>query len=332
MNEQGQAAGELHRESIIIDGLQISNFDGDVLQSLVEGGLTAVNATIAVLEGFRETIARIARWYRLFEMYDSMIMPIRTAADIRQAKELGKTGIIFGFQNTSPIEDDLSLLRIFHALGVRVMQLTYMERNYVGDGCLERTNCGLSRFGLEVIEEMNRLGIVIDLSHVGERTTMEAIEASSGPVAFTHANPRSLHDHPRNKTDEAITALAEKGGVIGANIFPPFLPTGSGATVEDVIDVIDYLVQLAGVNHVGIGTDFTEGQPKEVFDYWLTGKSSKGPGMVLDYPIVNPEGIQSAADFSNLTAGLVARGYSAQDTKKIMGGNWLRLFEEVWTH
>jgi membrane dipeptidase len=206
-----------------------------------------------------------------------------------------------------------------------------MERNYVGDGCLERTDCGLSDFGLEVIEEMNHLGILIDLSHVGYRTTMEAIEASEQPVAFTHANPRALCNHPRNKTDEAIKALADKGGVIGANIFPPFLAAGSHATIEDVIDVIDYLVNLVGVDRVGIGTDFTEGQPREVFDYWLTGKSSKGPRMRLDYPIVNPEGIRSAADFPNLTDALVTRGYPASHVKKIMGGNWLRLFEEVWT-
>jgi membrane dipeptidase len=331
MNNQETLSADVHAEAIVIDGLQISNFERPVFESMSAGGLTAVNATVAVLEGFRETITTIAEWHQLFEENHSLITPIHSVDDIRRAKEMGKVGIVFGFQNTSPIEDDLRLLSIFKELGVRVIQLTYMERNYVGDGCLERTNCGLSDFGLEVIEEMNRLGILIDLSHVGDRTTIEAIEASEKPVAFTHANPRSLHDHPRNKTDEAIQALADRGGVIGANIFPPFLATGSRATVEDVVDVIDYLVDLVGVNHVGIGTDFTEGQPREVFDYWLTGKSGKGPRMPLDYPIVNPEGMRSAADFPNMTEALISRGYPTSEVKKILGGNWMRLFEEVWT-
>lgn len=188
----------------------------------------------------------------------------------------------------------------------------------------------MSQFGLEVIEEMNRSGILIDLSHVGYRTTMEAIEASEKPVAFTHANPRSLCDHPRNKTDEQIKALVKKGGIVGANIFPPFLAAGSKATIGDVVGVIDYLVDLAGIDHVAIGTDFTEGQPREWFDWLLTGKSKKGPGMELEYPVVNPEGIQSAADFPNITRALLARGYAESDVRKIMGENWLGLFEEVW--
>jgi membrane dipeptidase len=331
MTDREISAAQVHAEAIVIDGLQISRFDRRVFEGLRAGQLTAINATVAVLEDFRQTIATIARWHRLFDENEDIIVSIRSAEDIRRAKEMGKVGIVFGTQNTSPIEDDLELLSILKALGVRVMQLTYMERNYVGDGCLERTDCGLSGFGLEVIDEMNRLGILIDLSHVGVRTTMEAIEASEKPVAFTHANPRALHDHPRNKSDKAIKALAAKGGVIGANIFPPFLAAGAQATVDDVVDVIDYLVDLVGIDHVGIGTDFTEGQPREVFDYWLTGKSGKGPGMALDYPIVNPEGIRRAADFPNLTAALVRRGYGPAAVKKIIGGNWLRLFEEVWT-
>jgi membrane dipeptidase len=320
----------LHAESIIIDGLEIGRWGEKVFRQMREGGLTAVSATIAVIESFRETMSAIAEWHRMFELYENLIMHVKTVEDIRMAKEMGKTGIIFDFQNTSPIEDDLYLLSVFKALGVQVIQLTYMERNYVGDGCLERTDCGLSVFGLEVIEEMNRLGILIDLSHVGYRTTMEAIEASQKPVAFTHANPRALCDHPRNKTDEQIKALAAKGGVIGANVYPPFLAAGSRATLDDVVEVIDYLVSLVGADYVGIGTDFTEGQPAEWFDYILTGKSKKGSSMKLELPIVNPEGIRSAAEFPNLTRALLDHGYMESDVKKIMGENWLRLYEEVW--
>jgi membrane dipeptidase len=325
-----ERADQLHAASIIIDGLEISRWSEEVFLNLRRGGLTAVNATVAVIEGFNETIQSIARWYQMFEHYPSLIRHVRTVEDIHRAKEEGKTGVIFGFQNTSPIEDDLDRLAIFKELGVRVIQLTYMERNYVGDGCLERTDCGLSRFGLEVIGEMNRLGILIDLSHVGYRTVMEAIEASQKPVAFTHANPRGLCDHPRNKTDEQIKALAKKGGVIGANVFPPFLSAGSKATMKDFVDAIDYLVKLVGIDHVSIGTDFTEGQPRTFFDYILKGKSKKELSMDVEYPIVNPEGIRSSADFPNITRALLAKGYSESDTKKIMGENLVQLFKEVW--
>ena len=214
----------LHAESIIIDGLNISRWSEAVFEQMSQGGLTAINATIAIHEGFRETIGNIAHWHRLFDQYRSMITPVQSVDDIRRAKREKKVGVIFGFQSTDPIERDLYLLSVFKELGVRIIQLTYNERNYIGDGCLERTDCGLSLFGLEVIEEMNRLGILIDLSHTGYRTAMETIEASKQPVVFTHANPRTLCDHPRNKTDEQIRAVVEKGGLIGPTSFPPSWP------------------------------------------------------------------------------------------------------------
>jgi membrane dipeptidase len=188
----------------------------------------------------------------------------------------------------------------------------------------------LTQFGLEVIDEMNRLGILIDLSHVGYRTTMEAIEASRKPVAFTHANPQSLCSHARNKPDDAIKALAKKGGVIGATLFPPFLPAGDDSTIEDFLDVIEYLVEMVGIDQVAVGTDFTEGQPREFFDWLLSGKSKRGPAMELDFPIRNPRGIQNSADFPNLTDALLRRGYTESEARKILGENMVHLFKEVW--
>lgn len=323
-------AQNVHQSALVIDGLQISRWSRDIFQNLRTGGLTAVNATCSVLENFRGTVANIAWWLKAFDDHADLIRPVTSAADIRAAKAEERTGIILGFQNTSAIEDDLSLLSILHALGVRVMQITYMEGNLIGQGCLERIDAGLTSFGLEAIEEMNRLGILIDLSHVGDRTTLEAIEASARPVAFTHANPRRLADHPRNKTDEQIKAVAAKGGVVGATVFPPFLPSGDDSTISEFIDVIDYLVDLIGLDHVAIGTDFTEDQPREFFDWLLTGRSQKGPAMELNYPIKLPPGITGAADFPNITAALLERGYSEAQAGQILGGNWLRLFEEVW--
>ena len=320
----------LHKESIVIDGLEISNWSREVFENMRRGGLTAVNATIAVLENFLKTMQNIAWWNKALEEYDDIICQIKTVADIKWAKETTRTGIIFGFQNLSPIEDELDRLTTFHKLGVRIIQLTYMEANYAGQGCLERIDAGLTGFGIEAIEEMNRLGILIDLSHVGYRTTMEAIEASKKPVAFTHANPKSICNHPRNKPDDALKAVAKKGGVIGATIFPPFLPSGNDSVLKDFVDVIDHLVGMVGIDHVGVGTDFTEGQPKEWFDWILTGKSKKGPALALNHPLVNPEGIQNSGDFPNITAALLARGYADTDVKKIIGLNFMRLFKEIW--
>ncbi len=320
----------VHDAAIIIDALQISNWGETVFRNMRRGGLTAVNCTVSVLESFRQTIANIVEWDRLFDKHSDLIMPIRTTADIQAAQKAGKTGIIFGFQNTTAIEDNIGLLTIFHTLGVRVIQLTYMEANLVGQGCLERIDAGLTQFGLEVVDEMNRLGILIDLSHVGYRTTMDAINASAKPVAFTHANPQSLCRHARNKPDDAIKALAKKGGVIGATPFPPFLPAGNDATIADFIDVVEYLAEMVGIDHVAVGSDFTEGRPREFFDWLLSGKSKQGPAMELDYPIRNPHGIQNSADFPKLTDALLTRGYTESEAKKILGENMVRLFKEVW--
>jgi membrane dipeptidase len=319
-----------HDSSIVIDCLQVSNFNSTVFKNMQRGGLTAVNCTCSIVENFRETISHLVKWHHAFESYSDLILKVSDVSDIYKAKQTGKTGIILGFQNTSAIEEDLGLLSIFYDLGIRVIQLTYMEGNLVGQGCLERIDAGLTNFGFEVIEEMNRLGILIDLSHVGHCSAMEAIEASQKPVAFTHANPKALCDHPRNKPDDALKAVAANGGVVGATIFPPFLPTGNESTINDFIDVIDYLVNLIGIDHVAIGTDFTEGQPKEWFDKILTGKSGKGPALLLNHPLKNPKGIENASDFPIFTKALFKRGYSESDIRKIIGENMVELFKKVW--
>jgi len=330
MIRKNKSAAKLHEESLVIDGLNISLWGRDVFNRLREGGVTAVNATTACWEDFRGAVRNIEEWNRRFEAHRNLIMPVRTAADIRKAKDERKVGIIIGFQNATPIEDDLDLLQIFWDLGVRIIQLTFQDRNYVGDGCWERTDAGLSEFGLRVVKEMNRQGILIDLSHCGPRTTMEAIEASTKPAAFTHANPKSITDSRRNKTDEQIMALAEKGGVVGATLYPPLLPNGYESSLNDFLDVIDYLVKLVGTDHVAVGSDFTEEQPEGFFTGALTGKSWEKPLADTKYPVTYPRGFRSAKDFLNLTRGLLERGYAEEDVRKIIGGNWFRLLSQVW--
>ena len=324
-------AKQLHERSIVIDGLNVSRWGEEaVYRHLHEGGLTAINATVAVWEGTQGTLRNIARFYKDFDTYSRYIRQVTCLDDIRKAKEEGRVGIIFGFQNSSPIEDDLDLVEVFHRLGVRAIQITYNDLNLVGAGCYERQDVGLSQFGVDLVAEMNRLGMVIDLSHVGHRTTMDAIETSEDPVWFSHTNPKRLCDHPRNKTDGEVKALVAKGGIVGANSFPTFLARGYDSTLEDVLDVVDYWVDLVGIDSVGIGLDFTELHTEEWFDWLMAGKRKGSTVFPLPYPIPLPTGIARADEMPNLTVGLAGRGYSDGDVQKIMGLNVLRLFERVW--
>lgn len=330
---QHDKATQLHAESIIIDCLNISNWQQpEVFANLRRGGLTVINATIAVWENFTETLDAIARWYLRFERYADTIIPIKDITDIQRAKAEKKCGIIFGFQNSSPVEDDLRRLSLLHELGVRIIQITYNNSNFVGSGYVDSPDYGLTKFGVDFITECNRLGILIDCSHVGYKTTMDAIDASTKPIAFTHAGPRAMCDHPRNKTDEQLKALVTKGGVVGVNAFPWFLAAGSQATLSDFLDTVNYMVKLIGIDHVGIGCDFIEGQSREWFRWLFTGRNTdKVPDYQIDWPVIYPKGLQGAADFPNLTRALLQRGYSETDVKKIMGENFLRLFREAWS-
>ena len=247
MSTDPHHARRLYDDAIVIDALNVSNWDSDaVFESLNAGGVAAINATQATWEGYEETLDMIAKWYVRFREREDQILLVETVDDIHRAKREGKTGIIFGWQNTSPIENDLDRLELFHKLGVRIMQVTYHERNLLGDGCMERQDGGLTNFGIDAVQEMNRLGILLDLSHVGISTTQESIEVSEKPVAITHANAKTYFDHRRNKTDKAIKTMAEKGGVIGATCIQGFLRNTYDSTIGDYLDAIDHLVDMVG--------------------------------------------------------------------------------------
>ena len=329
-------ARKIYDEAIVIDGLNVSNWESDaVFERLRVGNITAITATVATWENFVQTMAQLAAWMRRFRERQDIVQ-VKEMADIRAAKKLGKTGIILSFQNASPIENELDRLGLFLALGVRVIQLTYHETNLLGSGCWERNDCGLSNFGVDAVREMNRLGIVIDLSHVGPKTTMDAIEMSEQPVAITHANARSFCDHPRNKEEEALKLLAEKGGVVGATSFANFLPKGFDSTVEDFVDAIDDMVERIGLDHVAIGTDSTHDQPLEFWHYIASQQGTKFPSTFADGSVpytelsFQPKGIDSPAEFPNLAEALANRGYRAEEITKLLGGNWMSLFERVW--
>ena len=325
---------DIYNDSVVIDGLNVSNWDsGAVYDSLSHGRVTAINATTAVWEGYRETLDNTTAWLHRFNDRSDTLAQVKSAGDILQAKEDGRVGVVLGWQNGAPIENHLDRLELFHELGVRIIQITYNERNLVGNGCWERVDDGLSNFGQDAVREMDRLGILIDLSHVGDRTTLEAIELSENPVACTHANARSFHESPRNKTDDALRLLAEKGGVVGANAFPPFLRKVWESTLSDYVDAIDDLVERIGIDHVGIGTDYTQDQSKDFFRWILSQQGTKANEEWLAQfpdPVVHPAGMETPDKMSNVAHELQKRGYADEDVAKVLGGNWLRLFRQVW--
>ncbi|MDX1654307.1 MAG: dipeptidase [Candidatus Competibacteraceae bacterium] len=320
-------------EMIVIDGLQYSNWDRNIFEQYRTGGVTAVHVTIAYWENARETLLNIGRWNRLFERHRDLIMPVRSPADIHEARRLGKTGIIYGFQNCSPIEDDISLIEIFRDLGVWIMQLSYNNQSLLATGCYEENDPGITRFGKVAIREMNRVGMIVDMSHSAERSTLEAIELSSRPIVISHANPSSFHPARRNKSDTVLKALAESGGLLGFSAYPFHLRNGSDCTLEEFCDMVARSADLMGIDHIGIGTDLCLNQPYEVLEWMRTGRWNKeadygeGSASNRDWPKA-PSWFRDSTGFPNLTQGLLKKGFSQQEAAKIMGGNWLALFEK----
>ncbi len=322
-------SAHLHRELTVVDGLVVANFGRAIFEDMRRGGLTAANCTCSIWEGFRATMDNVARWKGWFREHSDLITQVTTSADIARAKREGKTGIILGWQNLTGIEDQLGYLQLFKELGVGIMQIAYNTQNLVGTGCYESRDGGLSDFGHEVIAEMNRLGILCDLSHVGAKTSEDVIKASKKPVAYTHCLPGALKAHPRNKSDEQLRFIVERGGFVGVTMFPPFLRRGTESTVDDYVEAIEYVIKLCGEDQVGFGTDFTQGYDRKFFE-WITHDKGYARKLTEFGEIVNPAGIREIKDYPNLTAAMQKRGWKESRIRKVMGENWVRLLKEVW--
>ncbi|MEP9369457.1 dipeptidase [Xanthobacter sp. VNH20] len=320
---------KLHDSLVVIDGLIISDFSRPVFEDMRKGGLTAANCTCCVWENFTETMRNIAKWKENLRANADIITQVYTTDDILRAKAENKTGIILGWQNTSGIEDRIEYLELFHELGIRIIQMTYNTQNWVGSGCYEGTDSGLSDFGHDVVAEMNRLGILCDLSHVGPKTSEDVILASKQRVAYSHCLPSGLKEHKRNKTDAQLRFIADKGGFVGVTMFPPFLKKGPEANVGDYVEAMEYVINIVGEDIVGVGTDFTQGYGKPFFD-WITHDKGFGRKLTDFGAVINPEGFREIGDFPNLTAAMEQRGWSTSRIEKVMGGNWLQLLKDVW--
>ena len=319
----------LHRDAIIFDGLIVSNWSRAVFDDMRRGGLTAANCTCCVWENFADTMKNIARWNAWFREHDDVILKVRTTADIRRAKSEGRTGIVLGFQNVSAFEDQLGYIQIFKDVGVGVAQLAYNTQNLVGTGCYESEDRGLSDFGREVVAEMNRVGMLCDLSHVGARTSEDTILASEQPVAYTHCLPSGLKRHPRNKSDDELRFIADHDGFIGVTMFPAFLRNGNRSSVDDYVEAIEYVINVAGEDCVGIGTDHTQGYGREFFE-WITHDKGYARRLAEFGEVVNPEGVRTIGELPNLTAAMARAGWPETRIRKVMGENWLGLLSRVW--
>lgn len=318
---------------MLIDGLQYANWSEKIFRQMREGGVDAVHVTIAYHETFRETVLNFEKWNRWFELYPDLIMKGMTAQDIDIAKENGKTAIFFGFQNPSPIEDDIGLVEILHTLGARFMQLTYNNQSLLATGCYEANDTGLTRMGKEVIREMNRVGLVVDMSHSADRSTIEAADYSDRPIAITHANPHAWHPALRNKTDEVIRAVTSRGGMLGFSVYPHHLKDKSACTLTSFCEMIARTADKFGVEHLGIGTDLCQDQPDSVVEWMRMGRWTKsmdygeGSASQAGFPEM-PTWFADNRDFGNIADGLRAIGMGTDEIAGIMGQNWYRFFDE----
>jgi len=315
-----------------IDNLQYANWSEKIFRQMNEGGVNGVHVTIAYHEMFRETVANVESWNRWFEQFPELIFHGRTGDDVRRAKQEGKTAIFFGFQNPSPIEDDIGLVEIWHSLGARFMQLTYNNQSLLATGCYEAEDPGVTRMGRQVIKEMNRVGLVVDMSHSADRSTLEAIEISERPIAITHANPAFWHPARRNKSDEILRALGQSGGMLGFSLYPHHLKDKSACSIESFCEMIARTADLMGIDNIGLGSDLCQDQPDSIVEWMRVGRWSKeidyGEGSATDacFPPM-PEWFQDNRDFDNIEAGLRQHGFSETDIAAIMGENWLRFYD-----
>ncbi len=316
-----------------IDNLQYANWSEKIFRQMREGGVDAVHVTIAYHENFRETVLNMEQWNRWFEQFPDLIFQGLTGADVRLARKTGRTAIFFGYQNPSPIEDDIGLVEIHHRLGARFMQLSYNNQSLLATGCYEAEDPGITRMGREVIAEMNRVGLVVDMSHSADRSTFEAMEISSRPIAITHANPHSWHPALRNKSDDLMKALAQSGGMMGFSVYPHHLKDKSDCTLESFCQMIADTANVMGIDHIGIGTDLCQDQPDSIVEWMRTGRWTKqmdyGEGSASDagFPPM-PNWFNDNRDFDNIEHGLRAVGLTDTDVGKVMGENWLRFYDE----
>jgi len=314
-----------------IDNLQYCKWSREVFQINREAGLDAVHVTVVYHEDYNEFLERVNEWNNHFKENSDLIFLGSTYKDIEKARLEKKTAIFFGFQNCSPIEDDISLIEKVHNQGCRFMQLTYNNQSLLATGCYEKNDSGVTNFGREAIKEMNRVGIVVDMSHSAEKSTFDAIEFSSKPIAITHANPSFWFGAKRNKSDELLKALSDSKGMLGLSLYPHHLKDTSNCTLESFCEMAAKTAELMGVKHIGIGSDLCIGHPNSVVEWMRNGTWTKvkdygeGSSKNPNFP-KQPNWFEDARGFKNLENGLKKVGFREAEVNDILGNNWYNFY------
>jgi len=317
-----------------IDNLQYCNWSREIFEINREADLHAVHVTVVYHEDYDEFLTRVSEWDELFKKNSDLIFLGKDFKDIEKAKSENKTAIFFGFQNCSPIEDDLKLVEKVHELGCRFMQLTYNNQSLLATGCYEKVDSGVTNFGKEVIKEMNRVGIVIDMSHSAEKSTLDAIELSEKPIAITHANPFFWHNAKRNKSESLLKNLSESGGMLGLSLYAHHLKDSSNCKLEKFCEMVAKTADLIGVKNIGIGSDLCLNQPDSVVEWMRNGTWTKaknyGEGS-KDKPGFpkQPDWFVDARGFNSLEKGLRNIGFSIDEVNDILGNNWFNFYKGI---
>jgi membrane dipeptidase len=324
----------VYREGVVIDGSVSAPPSSSYALDLQRAGLTVANWTVS--GGYEETVGalqRINEFHWLLEQFPEQTLLIEKIADITRAKREGKLGIMLAFQGAGPLGRNVHLIRTFHRLGIRMIALTYNEGNAYASGCTEPSDGGLTSLGIQAVQEMNRIGVIVDLSHVGERSSLEAIEVSEDPVVFSHSNPAALQANPRNLSDSQMRACAAKGGVIGLAVFSAFVGETRGGRrpgLDEYLRHMDYLLDLVGPNHVGVGTDIMVDHTDGVWWRAVTKRLYPEVTQGMTFETHNILGFEHQLEFPAVAQVMLDRGYQEETVRKLIGGNWLRVFGRVW--
>tara|TARA_B100000700_G_scaffold201365_1_gene221523 strand:- start:3453 stop:4418 length:966 start_codon:yes stop_codon:yes gene_type:complete len=317
-----------------IDNLQYCNWSRKIFEINREANLDAVHVTIVYHEDYDELLLETKKWKKFFDENSDLIFLGKNFNDIKKANFEKKTAIFFGFQNCSPIEDDINLVEKVHELGCRFMQLTYNNQSLLATGCYEKLDSGVTNFGREVIKEMNQVGIVVDMSHSAEKSTLDAIEISEKPIAITHANPTFWHAAKRNKSNDLLKTLGDSGGMLGLSLYPHHLRNNTNCTLESFCEMAARTAEIMNVKNIGIGSDLCLEQPNSVVEWMRNGTWSKsknygeGSKNMPGFP-KQPEWFHDARGFGNLENGLKKIGFSEEETNGILGNNWFNFYKNI---
>ncbi len=317
-----------------IDNLQYCNWSRKIFEINRSAGLDAVHVTIVYHEDFDELQLEIKKWEKLFHENSDLIFLGKNFQDIDKANKENKTAIFFGFQNCSPIEDDINLVEKVHQLGCRFMQLTYNNQSLLATGCYEKVDSGVTNFGREVIREMNKVGLVVDMSHSAEKSTLDAIEFSEKPIAITHANPSFWHPAKRNKSSDLLKILSDSGGMLGLSLYPHHLKDNTNCTLDSFCEMVAKTAEIMDVKKIGIGSDLCLDHPDSVVEWMRNGSWSKsknygeGSKNKPGFP-KQPDWFLDARGFSNIEKGLKKAGFSDTETHGILGNNWYNFYKTI---